>query len=634
MLSTFCSRNIQSRVRHVQHMTTHCLSRQYRCVFQYNTVHTAALSSTRLAPSCHRSLASCARSTHFQLSSRRRSVPTVLTQITSTRHLTVHQYRLFSNTRVLLSNTTSEAGAEPSNAGPKAGGVTGTDTDSDSVPKLGVELTFGDGSFSVHASAIGTNKKVFMESQDIPLQRPNFSLQVEYAGDGLDVDNKCGEDALVVSESSSNNNVFLGVADGVGGYQSSGIDSGILSHRLMQLVREHGSDASGKTYSDALTLLQDAFDQLQIERESLAGAATTCLSLFRPVNSKSQGTTTTKEVEMSTINAGDSGAIVLRNGRVVFQTEEVMHTENMSAMVLCWVPFRRLPPLQLGVGGEHSSADTPAEGNLTTFRLQHGDMIVLGSDGLWDNVPPSEAAFVARTLERAMAQQGRPGDMAFNLSRCLFRRALHGGKLDDITVVAGMVQIPQSDKASSTPSQEIAARDALHSSFYATHLQVGQVVSAEKHPDADKLIVQKIDIGGDEPMQVCSGIAGAYAPEDLPGRKVIVVTNLKKSRMRGVDSFGMILAAFDEVDGTIALVSPPENSTTGTRIILSNTDTAGMADSVPLAKNINLRKSSNPWLTVAPQLRTDASGNVVLGDSQFVVDNVACTATLTNARVS
>jgi methionyl-tRNA synthetase len=61
---------------------------------------------------------------------------------------------------------------------------------------------------------------------------------------------------------------------------------------------------------------------------------------------------------------------------------------------------------------------------------------------------------------------------------------------------------------------------------------------------------------------VVSGIAGSYAPEDLVGRRVIVVANLKPAKLRGIVSQGMILAAEDE-DGSLALVQPDKELAAG-----------------------------------------------------------------------
>ena len=95
-------------------------------------------------------------------------------------------------------------------------------------------------------------------------------------------------------------------------------------------------------------------------------------------------------------------------------------------------------------------------------------------------------------------------------------------------------------------------------------LKTGVVLEAEKHPDANKLLVLKVDTG-DKVRTIVSGIAEHFSPEDIKGRKVCVVTNLKPAKLRGVLSEGMILAASDE-NGKLALVSAGENIAEGCEI--------------------------------------------------------------------
>ena len=77
--------------------------------------------------------------------------------------------------------------------------------------------------------------------------------------------------------------------------------------------------------------------------------------------------------------------------------------------------------------------------------------------------------------------------------------------------------------------------------FKKVELVVGTVEECKKHPNADKLLVSKINIGK-ETRQIVSGIADYYSPEEFIGKKVIVITNLKVAKLRGVESQGMILA--------------------------------------------------------------------------------------------
>ncbi len=83
--------------------------------------------------------------------------------------------------------------------------------------------------------------------------------------------------------------------------------------------------------------------------------------------------------------------------------------------------------------------------------------------------------------------------------------------------------------------------------FAKLEFKVGTIVKCEPHPKADRLLVEQIDLG-DEVRQVVSGIAKYYKPEDLVGKQVVVVTNLKPVKLRGVESNGMILCATDDKD--------------------------------------------------------------------------------------
>ena len=99
---------------------------------------------------------------------------------------------------------------------------------------------------------------------------------------------------------------------------------------------------------------------------------------------------------------------------------------------------------------------------------------------------------------------------------------------------------PKEEKKAETP--QITIDD-----FAKVEMKVGTIVSCEKHPKADRLLVEQIDLG-DEVRQIVSGIAKYYKPEDIVGKKVIVVTNLKPVQLRGVESNGMVLCALGDKD--------------------------------------------------------------------------------------
>ena len=81
--------------------------------------------------------------------------------------------------------------------------------------------------------------------------------------------------------------------------------------------------------------------------------------------------------------------------------------------------------------------------------------------------------------------------------------------------------------------------------FQKIELRVATVKSAELHPNADRLLVLKIDVSGEE-RQIVAGIRASYEPAALVGKQIVVVANLEPAKLRGVESQGMLLAARDE----------------------------------------------------------------------------------------
>jgi len=91
--------------------------------------------------------------------------------------------------------------------------------------------------------------------------------------------------------------------------------------------------------------------------------------------------------------------------------------------------------------------------------------------------------------------------------------------------------------------------------FTKIKLRVGRVIEAGNHPNADKLLVLKVDLG-DEQRQICAGIKGYYTPEQLLGKNIILVANLAPRMMRGVESQGMLLAASNADRSKVIVLTP------------------------------------------------------------------------------
>ena len=100
--------------------------------------------------------------------------------------------------------------------------------------------------------------------------------------------------------------------------------------------------------------------------------------------------------------------------------------------------------------------------------------------------------------------------------------------------------------------------------FAKLDLRIAEVVAARKHPNADRLLVLKLRVG-DEERTVVGGLAEHYRPEELVGKKVVLLANLKPRKLRGVVSEGMILAAEDD-EGRLALLTPAGEVKAGAKV--------------------------------------------------------------------
>ena len=104
------------------------------------------------------------------------------------------------------------------------------------------------------------------------------------------------------------------------------------------------------------------------------------------------------------------------------------------------------------------------------------------------------------------------------------------------------------------------------SDFAKIDLRVGEVKTAERIPKADKLLLITVDIGEEKPRQILAGIAQYYEPENLVGRKIVVVANLKPRKLRGYESQGMLLAASVGDEGKPVIATFVEDVPNGARL--------------------------------------------------------------------
>ncbi|PWU67844.1 methionine--tRNA ligase [Gracilibacillus dipsosauri] len=118
----------------------------------------------------------------------------------------------------------------------------------------------------------------------------------------------------------------------------------------------------------------------------------------------------------------------------------------------------------------------------------------------------------------------------------------------EVKIIKDMMKQPEPEKKNTAKTNEVTYDD-----FMKLDLKVAEVVRAEKMENADKLLRLQLDLG-EEKRQVISGIAKFYTPEDMVGKKVICVTNLKPVKLRGELSEGMILSGEDK-DGKLSLAT-------------------------------------------------------------------------------
>ncbi len=100
--------------------------------------------------------------------------------------------------------------------------------------------------------------------------------------------------------------------------------------------------------------------------------------------------------------------------------------------------------------------------------------------------------------------------------------------------------------------------------FFNTELKVAEIVHAEKVKKSNKLLKLNLKVGKDK-RQVVAGIGESYKPEELVGKKVVIVFNLKPAKLMGVESQGMVLAVEDE-SGNVNVLEVPDNVKSGTRV--------------------------------------------------------------------
>ncbi|KAL0924675.1 hypothetical protein M5K25_005525 [Dendrobium thyrsiflorum] len=146
-------------------------------------------------------------------------------------------------------------------------------------------------------------------------------------------------------------------------------------------------------------------------------------------------------------------------------------------------------------------------------------------------------------------------------------------------------------------------------------IRVGQIRKVQKHPDADSLYVEEIDVGEESTRTVVSGLVKYIPLEEMQNRKVCVLCNLKPATMRGIKSHAMVFAASNDDHTKVELVDPPASAVVGERITFPGY--SGEPDGLLNAK-------SKVWEKVQVDLHTDAALVAHYKDSPFTTSAGIC----------
>ncbi|WVZ84491.1 hypothetical protein U9M48_031520 [Paspalum notatum var. saurae] len=136
----------------------------------------------------------------------------------------------------------------------------------------------------------------------------------------------------------------------------------------------------------------------------------------------------------------------------------------------------------------------------------------------------------------------------------------------EAAVAPSLPQAAAEETKPPVPSGDEKAEPTVEELAGLLDIRVGRVLKAWRHPEADTLYVEEVDVGEAEPRTICSGLVNFLPIEELQDSNVIVLANLKPRNMRGIKSNGMLMAASDASHENVELLVPPKGSVPGERI--------------------------------------------------------------------
>ncbi|KAI1103301.1 protein serine/threonine phosphatase 2C [Jackrogersella minutella] len=284
-----------------------------------------------------------------------------------------------------------------------------------------------------------------------------------------------GQDAFFISRVGDTNAIAFGIADGVGGWEDSGVDPADFSHSFCDYMAsaayEHKPD-SNESLLTARSLMQRGYDDVCNDGSIEAGGSTASIAIA------------SEDGKLEVANLGDSGFVHLRLNAVHSYSEPQTHAFN-TPFQLSIVPASMLA--RAAAFGGAQLCDHPKDADVTQHTLKHGDILVFASDGVWDNLfnqhllqiasrlmvrlgawkaseggilvaddlkPYTQAKDsmqrpltlqsvlaieVARAAKAASMNQRADGPFAKEVQKYYPQEGWHGGKVDDICIIVVVV---------------------------------------------------------------------------------------------------------------------------------------------------------------------------------------------------
>ncbi|GIL77124.1 hypothetical protein Vretimale_3202 [Volvox reticuliferus] len=154
--------------------------------------------------------------------------------------------------------------------------------------------------------------------------------------------------------------------------------------------------------------------------------------------------------------------------------------------------------------------------------------------------------------------------------------------------------------------------------------RVGRIVKVDKHPNADALYLEEIDVGEEKPRQVISGLRNFVPLEQMQDRVVVVVCNLKPAKMRDIMSYGMVLCASDDAHGKVEPVLVPDGVPIGERLTVEGFTGTPVEEINPKKKILE---------RLFPDMKTNEAGTPVYKGKPFVTSKGPLSSSVLNGWV-